>query len=73
MAGKNGVVRTVGYLGADGKEHRFGKEYKRTEGKRMVEMYKGFWDKAVTRLTDGTWEEIDDFLFGDVKAAVLGA
>ena len=73
MAGKNGVVRTVGYLGTDGTEHRFGKEYKRTEGKAMVAWYRGIWDNAVARLVNGTWEEIDDYLFSDVKAAVLGA
>jgi len=72
--GRSGNVRTVGYMSPDGVMHMFenskgdSKGYIESIGKMVVSTHKACWDKAWTRLAEGTWEEIDDYLFSDVKS-----
>ena len=68
MAGKSGICRTVGYVDkVTGNHVMFSAPMKPTEGKRSVVKMTEISLRAVNRYLNNEWDEIDDYIFADVK------
>lgn len=71
MAGKSGVCRTVGYVDPiSGAEIIFERPRTNHFGKKRIAVANEMSARALKRILSAEWDELDDYLFPEMKEAI---